>query len=64
MYMDLYLEFLRDMTFANAAKIFFTWAWVYGAPFIGGFTKMNSYHMYRTYKDEFDQVNMTVNSIY
>eukprot|EP00355_Strombidium_rassoulzadegani_P006556 CAMPEP_0168621486 /NCGR_PEP_ID=MMETSP0449_2-20121227/7719_1 /TAXON_ID=1082188 /ORGANISM="Strombidium rassoulzadegani, Strain ras09" /LENGTH=81 /DNA_ID=CAMNT_0008662607 /DNA_START=37 /DNA_END=279 /DNA_ORIENTATION=- len=61
---DLILQFLKDLTYQNFFKIVFSTLWWYSVPFIGGFTKMNSFHIYATYREEMRALNQTVNDIY
>ena len=44
---NMLLMFLSDMTGANLFRLVFSLAWWYTVPYIGGFCKVNSYHLWR-----------------
>ena len=52
------------MTWVNFCKIFFSTVWWYAVPYIGGFTKMNSYHMYKVFEAEAEFIEENIDSIY
>ena len=61
---DLVIIFIEHVSFANFCKIFFSMFWFYAVPYIGGFNKMNSYHMYKVYEKEAVYLEESIDSIY
>lgn len=61
---DLVLQFLSEPSSQNFFRLFFSLAWYYLVPYLGGFMKCQSYHFYWQNSQEMNYLNTTIDDIY